>query len=297
MKKNSALLSIGVLFGLNVLAWLGVYYFSQPQLLEITFFDIGQGDSIFIETPEDNQILIDGGPSSAVLEKLGKEMPFWDRTIDLIILTHPEHDHIAGLIEVLKTYQVENILWTGVFRDIAEYNEWMRLIKNEGAEIKIAKAGERISSFTPSANPWSFDILYPFENLEGKEFKNTNNTSIVAKLVFGENSFLFTGDSPKSTEKELIIRENSCLNSCQFASLDSDILKVSHHGSKTANGEDFILRVLPEIAVISVGKDNQYGLPSPEVLETFSKYGITLLRTDKNGDIKIVSDGTNLKIK
>ena len=108
---------LGVLFGLNVLAWVAVYDLSQSQLLEIVFFDVGQGDAIFIETPQGHQILIDGGPDSTVLERLGDEVPFWDRTIDLIILTHPEQDHVSGLIDVLKRYKVENILWTGVLKD------------------------------------------------------------------------------------------------------------------------------------------------------------------------------------
>src|SRR3989344_6608219 len=116
MKKNIVFIILGVLVLLNVLAWIGVWQLNQ-SLLEVTFFDVRQGDAIFIETPQGHQILIDGGPTSAVLEKLGKEMPFWDRTIDLIILTHPEQDHMAGLIEVLEGYKIENIFWTGVLRD------------------------------------------------------------------------------------------------------------------------------------------------------------------------------------
>src|SRR3989339_2204598 len=118
MEKKSVPIILGVLFCFNILAWIGVWELSQTEL-EVTFFDVGQGDAIFIETPQNQQILIDGGPASIILEKLGREMPFWDRTIDLIILTHPEHDHMAGLIEVLKRYQVGNILWTGVVRDTA----------------------------------------------------------------------------------------------------------------------------------------------------------------------------------
>ena len=130
-RRKGAFVVLGILFGLNIFAWAVVCDLSQPQLLEVTFFDVGQGDSIFIETPQGHQILIDGGPDTTVLEKLGKEMPFWDRTIDLIILTHPEHDHMSGLIEVLKRYKVENILWTGIIRDTAEYEEWQRLIKED----------------------------------------------------------------------------------------------------------------------------------------------------------------------
>ncbi|GAH68719.1 unnamed protein product, partial [marine sediment metagenome] len=235
--KNFVYLILSFLFLLNILAWLAVYDLNKPQLLEVNFFDVGQGEAIFIETPSRHQILIDGGPSSVVLEKLAESLPFWDRTIDLIILTHPEHDHLAGLIEVLKRYKVENILWTGVVRDTAEYKEWVKLIKNEGAEIKIAQAGQKINLSTYEVDRY-MEVLYPFENLEGQEFKNSNNTSIVAKLIFGTppthhppasrvpTSFLFTGDAYKSVEKKLMDKKTD---------LASDVLKVGHHGSKTSN--------------------------------------------------------------
>ena len=270
------------LFFLNILAWVVVYDLKNPQVLEVNFFDVGQGDAIFIETPQRHQILIDGGPGSAVLEKLAKEMPFWDRTIDLIILTHPEKDHLAGLIEVLKRYKVENILWTGVIRDTAEFKEWEKSIKDERAKIFIAKSGQKI--IMPRT---VLGILYPLENLEGEELKDSNNTSIVAKLVFKENSFLFTGDIYKSIEKELITKETD---------IDSDVLKVAHHGSKTSSSEEFMKEVSPQEAVITAGKDNPYGHPHQEVLEILEKYGIRILRTDLDGDIKIISDGSNLAI-
>jgi len=273
---------LGFLFFLNILAWVVVYDLKNPQVLEVNFFDVGQGDAIFIETPQRHQILIDGGPGSAVLEKLAKEMPFWDRTIDLIILTHPEKDHLAGLIEVLKRYKVENILWTGVIRDTAEFKEWEKSIKGERAKIFIAKSGQKI--IMPRT---VLGILYPLENLEGEELKDSNNTSIVAKLVFKENSFLFTGDIYKSIEKELITKETD---------IDSDVLKVAHHGSKTSSSEEFMKEVSPQEAVISAGKDNPYGHPHQEVLEILEKYGIRILRTDLDGDIKIISDGSNLAI-
>jgi competence protein ComEC len=282
MKEKNIISAILIfLFGLNILAWLAVYELSKPQFLEVTFFDVGQGDAIFIETPQSHQILIDGGPDSAVLEKLGREMPFWDRTIDLVVLTHPQHDHYGGLIEVLKRYEVKNILWTGVLRDNPEYKEWERLIKGE-AKIFIAQKGQRVK-----ASEVIFDILFPFENFEGKIVKNINDTSIIIRLVFGENSFLFTGDAYKSAEIKLL--ENKI-------DVDSDVLKVGHHGSKTSSAPEFIVEVLPEIAVIFAGEGNPYGHPHPETLETFKKYGINILRTDKNGDIKIISNGVNYEI-
>jgi competence protein ComEC len=285
--KNFIFVIFGILFCLNILAWLVVFDLNKPTFLAVNFFDVGQGDAIFIETPERNQILIDGGPSPLILEKLGKEMPFYDRSIDLIILTHPEFDHLSGLNEVLKRYRVENILWTGITRDTAEYQEWLKLISNEKANIKIAKSNQKIK--WSILNPDQYlKILYPFENLEGERFKDSNNTSIVSKLVFGENSFLFTGDAYKETEREILGRG---------VDIDSDILKVSHHGSKTSTSEEFLKEVSPEIAVISVGKGNSYGHPHQEVLEILAKYGIRILRTDEIGDIKIISDGKVIKIK
>jgi len=278
---------LGLLIFLNILAWLVVYDLNRPQLLEVNFFDVGQGDAIFIEYQKLHQVLIDGGPDSTVLEKLGKELPSWDNTLDLIILTHPEKDHLAGLLEVLKRYKVENILWTGIIRDTSEYDEWVRLIENEGAGIKIAKSGQIITMGRHPVGP-VIEILYPFESLEGKTLEDSNNTSIIIRLVFGENSFLFTGDAYQSAERELIQRE---------INIDSDVLKVGHHGSKTSSSEEFIKKVSPEIAVIPTGKDNPYGHPHPEVLETLDKYGIRILRTDLNGDIKILCDSQSLKLK
>lgn len=279
--KEKKFVSGGIILLLifNILAWFVVYDLNKKCFLEVTFFDIGQGDAIFIETRSKHQILIDGGPTSLILEKLGKEMPFWDRTIDLVILTHPESDHLAGLLDVLRSYKVENILWTGIVRDTGAFRKWQELLAKEKAEIFIAKASQKII-----AGKTSFEILFPFENLEGKSVKDSNNTSIVLRFDFGEISFLFTGDIGKSVEKEIL--ENGI-------NVDSDVLKVGHHGSKTSTAEEFIKKVLPEIAVISSGKNNSYGHPHPEILDVLEKYGIKILRADELGDIKVISDGIN----
>ncbi len=273
---------LGVLLVFNFLAWIGVFQLSHANL-EVTFFNVGQGDAIFIETPERQQILIDGGPTSIILEKLGEEMPFWDRTIDLVILTHPDFDHISGLIEVFKRYQVQNILWTGILCGTAECQEWQKLIQEEGANIYIARAGQQIEGGRALLN-----ILYPLESLEGKEVKNINNTSIVARLVYGGNSFLFTGDIYQSVERELIKGG---------AEIDSDILKVGHHGSKNSSVQEFIEAVSPSVAVISVGKDNKYGHPHAETLAILQNYGINVLRTDINNDIKTLCNFQSSKVK
>lgn len=289
-EKTFSLITLFILFLANVVAWNIIYDLNQPRVLEITLFDVGQGEAIFIQTPKRNQILIDGGPDSKILEKLSNVMKFWDRTIDLVVLTHPEKDHLTGLLEVLKKYKVENILWTGIKRDLSEYEEWKELIKNEKSKIYMAKYNEKIQV----AN-LQIEIIYPFEDLTDKYFQDSNDTSIVSKLTFGNFSSLLTGDISKSVENKLIERN---------IDLKSDILKVSHHGSKNSSSPEFIEKVASQIALISVGgkKDiespdcdnkvrNMYGHPNCEVLERLNSYGITIFRTDKEGDIKIISDG------
>lgn len=275
MRKKALLSLIGILFLLNIFAWQEVFYLVSQNNLKVYFLDVGQGDSIFIETPQLHQILIDGGPDSTVLEKLQKLMPLADRTIDLVILTHPEKDHMQGLIEVLQRYKVNYILWTGVVRDTPEYQKWVEVLMEEqeqGAKIIIVKSGQ-----TVKAGKVKIDILYPFENLAGKELKDSNDSSIVSRLVFDENKFLFTGDISSKAEKNIVSQE---------VNLQSDVLKVSHHGSKYSTSDLFLENVNPEIAVISVGK-NSYGHPTPETLQRLENFGIKVLRTDLDGDIKI----------
>lgn len=278
MGKKFKFVIIFLLVLANAYLWQAL--FNLDGNLHILFFDIGQGDAIFIQTPKGHQILIDGGPSKRILEKLAKEIPFWDRTLDLVILTHPEKDHLEGLIWVLNRYKVENILWTGVFRDTNVFKEWQKKLKKEEARKVIARAGQGIKA----GNVRIF-ISYPFRNLAGKEYKDSNDTSVIAHLIFGKKSFLFTGDATKKTEEELL-KEKLDIN--------SDVLKVSHHGSKTSTSKEFLEEVTPEIAVISCGRNNPYGHPHQEVLSNLEDFGTIILNTYQKGDIEIVSDGSNL---
>ena len=248
------------------------------EFLEIDFFDIGQGDSIFIETPQGKQILVDGGPSSLILEKLGEEMNFWDRYIDLIVLTHPEYDHISGLIEVLKRYEVGGVLTTGVIRETAEYKEWERVIEVENIPIYIAQAGGMVKI----DNDTELFILHPTENLKGQKIKQANNSSIVIKLVYKDFELLLTGDIEKKIEKALV---NSRTD------LRADVLKVAHHGSKTSTTEDFLRAVNPAIAIIQAGKDNSYGHPHNSVLERLKN--IAVFSTTEHDDIEVLTNGLN----
>lgn len=277
LKTKAKLLFL--LFFFNLIAWMVVFDLSSNNL-EVIFFDVGQGDAIFLETPNNHQILVDGGPNAKVLEGLGRAMPFYDRTIDLIVLTHPDHDHMGGLMEVFERYEVKNIMWTGVIKEGSEFEELDKRIKEEGSNVIVARAGQKVFS----GKKFVMETLYPIENLENQEFKDYNKTSIVNRVLFGQNVFLLTGDAPKSIENSLMAEMD----------LKADVLKLGHHGSKNSTSKDFVENVNPEIAIVSCGKDNKYNHPHPEAVEILKEYGINILRTDEIGDIKIIADGNKI---
>ncbi len=256
--------------------------------LEVVFFDVGQGDSAFIKTPDGHQVLIDSGPSGPlILEKLAQEMPFWDRTIDLIVLTHPDYDHQRGFLDVLDRYQVENILWTGGTRETKTFLKWLEKIEQENANIVIAQKGQQIR-----VGDSQFFVFHPFESLEGVSVeKKSNESSIIMKLVYGNNSFLFTGDVSKDEEEELLVRSDLPIG------IGVDVLKVAHHGSKTSNSKQFLGIVNPEFAVISAGRDNKYGHPAEQTLNSLQEFAIKVLRKYELGDIRITANNSGLLVK
>lgn len=269
-QKRKALILIFLLLA-NFFVWHAVYYYSQEDFTKVCFFDVGQGSAVFIKTERNQQILIDGGPDNKILEKLKKEMPFWDNTIDLIILTHPQKDHIYGLLQVLKNYRVKNILWTGVDSDTSLVREWKKLIEEEGANIKMADQGLKIYL---SKNSY-LTVLWPDQETL-KEIKEINDTSVVTKLNSYNYKILFTGDITSDTEYKLIDQNQD---------LKADILQIPHHGSKHSSSDPFLIMVSPELAVISAGKNNKYHFPHQEVLERLAKYDIKVLSTINYGDI------------
>jgi len=274
--------TLGILLIATIFIWLAVFSQVPDNILEVTFFDVGQGDAIFIETSVGQQVLIDGGPDKTILEKLSQTMPFYDRTIDLVILTHPDADHITGLVEALKYYQIGHILTSGFKKDTAVYQKWRDLIEERNIPLTIAQAGQKIIF----SEEIVLKILWPEQSLIKSLSKNINNVSVVGQLVYGQTEFLLTGDIEKEVEQRL-------LN--QGWNLESDILKVAHHGSKTSSSYNFINAVNPQIAVISVGDNNRYKHPDSVVLEQLKEF--LLYRTDKNGDIKISTDGILFGVK
>jgi len=273
-----------VLVFANLFAWL-VFGYRPSGKLEVTFFDVGQGDSAFIVTPKGEQILVDGGPDSAVLEKLGHAMPFWDRDIDMVILSHPERDHVTGLFDVLRNYKVGTVVWSELDSGTSECKEWEDLVKQENAQVVKAVEGTKLDL---DNNPADYiEILSPLADAKATP-GSQNDASVVAKLVWGRRSFLFTGDASIKEEEVL---EN------EHADIRSDVLKVSHHGSKYSTDGTFLADVMPAAAVISVGRGNSYGHPNSEVLDLLKNYGITTERTDVNGDVTYETDGTDLQLK
>lgn len=257
--------------------------FQESRVLEVNFFDIGQGDAILIKTPNHQKILIDGGPDNKIIYKIGQNLPFYEKEIDLMILTHPHADHLTGLIEVLKRYKVKKILSTGVLHATPEYLAWLEIIKKQNILMEIATSGQIIEL----GKDLNLEIFYPQENLSGQQVQDLNNTSIVSKLTFDRTSFLFTGDAESEVEEKLISSK---------ADLKANVLKVAHHGSKNATSQKFLDKVMPEIAVVSVGVENKFGHPSKGVLSRLKKMGAQILRTDQDGDIKILSDGIKIQV-
>lgn len=272
-----------VLFVSAILIWLAVFEQAPSNVLEIVFFDVGEGDSIFIETPEHHQVLIDGGPDLSVLEKLSQEMPFYDQTIDLVILTHPDDDHLTGLVEVLKNYQIGRLIISGVSKNTSIYDRWQELIKEKNIPVTIAQAGQQILL----DQGLILKILWP-NQAENQLFSGkTNNTSVVSQLIYGDKEVLLTGDIERAVEGRLLDLFGN--------SLASDVLKIAHHGAKSSNSQIFIKQVNPEMAIISVGAKNRYGHPNETILGQLKD--ILLYRTDQSGDVKILTDGKFLEAK
>lgn len=277
--KHFKLVSLSVLLVFNLLIFYSVFA-NQNGVLKIVFLDVGQGDSILIQSPLGNQMLIDGGPNKKVLESLGEIIPFYDRFIDAVIATHPDADHIAGLPEVLKNYKISNYFDSGDEGETKIAKELQFGIKENNVHYEKIKTG----SLVDLGGGAYLRILSPVGDLQSKD---TNTDSIVAKLYFGDTSVLLTGDAPEEIEDDLAKKYG--------AELKSQILKVAHHGSKNSLSDSFISAVQPDYSVISVGEDNRYGHPHKEVLDFLGIIETKILKTFETGNIVFESDGYNLK--
>jgi competence protein ComEC len=249
--------------------------------LHVYFLDVGQGDAILVSQGS-RQILVDGGPSpQAITMALGKEMPFWDRTIDLLVLTHPDADHITGLIEVLRRYKVKQVLYPHMKVYTALHTEFLELIQEKDIPVILAEASQRISL----TEDVFLDVLNPAQNIR---YSDMDNNSVVLCLDSGIISFLLTGDIMKEGEYDLLLRRS--VN-------ESTVLKLAHHGSASSTTSEFLNAVNPQIAIISAGKDNRYGHPDEEVLERLKMKGnIAIFNTGIHGTIEFISDGNTMRV-
>lgn len=286
---------LGLLAVLCLLVWVAVA-FSLERDLKVVFFDVGQGDAVFIQTPQRHTILIDGGPGSAVLEKLGREMPFWDRSLDVVMLSHPHYDHYRGLLDVLETYSVDYVVWTGVRTEPGMFDGWHHLTERIDAQMVIAQEGMRLAFHKipdctlphPDDCFIVLEVLRPSENLEGKSVPHIDNSSIMAQLRMDEVSFLFTGDAFREVEYELVEEYGE--------DLSSTVLKVGHHGSDTSTSLPFLHAVRPDLAVIQAGRNNRHGHPHMRIVERLERVGSRILRTDLHGDIRMRTDGKGIRL-
>jgi competence protein ComEC len=244
--------------------------------LVVYFLDVGQGDATLIRIPNGNDILIDGGPDNTLIQKLGQYLPFYDRTIETIILTHPDSDHITGLVEVINRYDVEEIITTGVLHDTDVYELFLELVDDKNINTKIIDSPQVIDL----GGGVNFNIFVPNKSFDGINVSDINNTSIAGKIIYASTSVMFTGDL--ETEEELL--------DLGF-NLKSDIYKSGHHGASNANDKDFIASVGPKYSIISVGEDNRFGHPNYRTIRNLEKARSIIYRTDMAGDLIFYSNG------
>lgn len=278
--------NLQLLLGLIIVAAvvLGFGLFPKPQAsngIKVYFFDVGQGDASYIKTPSNEDILIDGGPDEKVLTELGKAMDFGDREINLVILTHPHADHLAGLLAVLARYKVDEVWETGVEYPSSTYNSWQKEIQNQQIPDKLVKAGD-VKDF----NDVKIIVLHPLSPLSDQKIDNLNNASIVSRLEYKNFSVLYLGDAETDVQKKISATMNS-----------ATILKVGHHGSRNGTLEELLAVVRPAVGVISAGPGNKYGHPHAEALNLLKKYAVRIFRTDQNGTVEITSDGKGYSTK
>lgn len=267
------LIGFALLIGL---VWATIFSLPDDRL-HLVFCDVGQGDAILISQGS-TQILVDGGPSQEVLSCLSNHLPFWDQEIEIVIATHPDADHITGLIDVVERYSVKQFVLNSLGEDSAVFQEFQKAVLAEKSGIYFPKAGDEIN-----LGLLKLSVLWPQaqEKVLGATTveKEVNETSIVFQLSYGDFDVLLPGDISTKIESRLSLE-------------DIEVLKVAHHGSKYSTSDDFLKQAQPELAVISVGK-NRFGHPTKEVLERLSNLKIKILRTDKDGELEVVSNGKN----
>jgi len=277
LTRTRTLLALALVAGL---AWLALRGLPDGRL-HVWFLDVGQGDAILIQAPDGRQILVDGGPSPAALgDELGAVLPFWDRSLDLLVLTHPDADHLTGFLPLFERYRIGGVVHNVDPADPAAA-AWLDLLARHAIAPGRAVRGARLQ-----VGAVTLTVLNPGDGAGVAAGGNDNDRSVVLRVDHGPASVLLTGDAGEAAEQAMI---------AAGLPLDVDILKVAHHGSAGGTSARFLAHVTPELAVISVGTDNRFGHPAGELLDRLA--GVTVLRTDERGRIEAVADGDRWRVK
>jgi competence protein ComEC len=278
LQRLAPALGLATLAGLAaILAWHALAHDHEGRV-SVTVLDVGQGEAILVEDAVGHRVLVDGGPNSqGIREALSRHLPFDDRRIDVVVLTHPQADHLGGLLEVLDSYNVSIVLDSSASVDSDLRDAWAESLTGSVPTVSAARRGQRIE-----LAGGTLDIVAPAHDPAYKTL-DLNDHSTILRLSVGEISFLLTGDLGNDGE-HLLMRSGEDVR--------ADVLKVGHHGSRFSSSAEFLSRVDPSVSLISVGMDNPYGHPSQEVLGRLDES--LLYRTDESGDITVSTDGTRL---
>lgn len=285
LRQYGAYICFAILALIALSIWLRIATAPKAGELTVAILNIGQGDSIYIQSPTGAEVLIDGGPDSSLLRELPTVMAYADRTIDAVIATHPDADHIGGLVDLIPRYEIKNFIEPGIPKNTATAQKLQQEV--DAAHIPRAKAYRGM--WLELGGGARLDILFPDFDVTTLSDAKANEGCVVAHLVYKNTSALFTCDAPFETEDHLLAISTS-------TDLKSDLLKVAHHGSKYSSSNAFLDMVAPLFAAISVGK-NRYGHPTSETLNRLNDHQIKTYRTDEFGTVVFVSDGNEFRIK
>lgn len=265
-----------VILLVTTLAVSGWLYIRPVNYLTVVVCDVGQGDAILLRTPNGSDILIDGGPPDAkVIQCLGRWLPPWDRTIELVLLTHGDADHVGGLIQVARRYKLLKVIDNKVSNDTPTYKTWLSELDKQ----KVSSTPVHVGDMVNLQSEIGLQILWPPLNLT---VKNTNDAMIVSRLVFNNTAMMLTGDDTFAIEDKIIASK---------VPLESQLLKVAHHGSRYATSAKWLAAVNPTAALISVGANNTFNHPHPVTLRNLQKFGAQIWRTDQSNDLVWRSNG------
>lgn len=285
LKQNTALALVAALVIFCACVWTLVYAQTPRGVLTFAVLNVGQGDSLYIEGPTGVQLVVDGGPDDSLLRELPKVMPLFDRSLDAVIETHPDADHISGFADLLKRYEVGAFIEPGIQKDTVVAQNLEREIADKKIPRVIARRGMWLDlGGLPGQGRAQLQILFPDYDVSHINQKADNDGGIVAHLVYGATSVLLMADVSSVVEDHLMTIGTS-------TDLASTILKVGHHGSRFSTEDSFVSEVAPQIALISVGAHNTYGHPTPQTLNTLAAHNVEVLRTDKNGTVTCTSNG------